>query len=154
MNLLIVAHTPSPNLKALANALEQGAQANLVDAPALKVTITSPLESDASDLLAADAVILLTTENLAYMAGATKDWFDRVYYPVLELKQGLPVVAVIRAGHDGTGTCRALESIITGLRWRWVQAPIILKGDWQPSWIDDCEALGEAMSVALSQGII
>lgn len=150
MNLLIVAHTPSPNLKALANALEQGARANLDDAPALNVTITSPLKSDASDLLAADAVILLTTENLAYMAGATKDWFDRVYYPVLELKQGLPVVAVIRAGHDGTGTCRALESIITGLRWRWVQAPIILKGDWQPGWIDDCEA----MSVALSQGII
>jgi len=154
MNLLIVAHTPSPNLKALANALQQGARAGLGDVPALEVTITSPQQSDASDLLAADAVILLTTENLAYMAGATKDWFDRIYYPVLELKQGLPVVAVIRAGHDGTGTCRALESIITGLRWRWVQTPTILRGDWQPRWIDDCEVLGEAISVALSQGII
>lgn len=97
--LLLVAHQPSTNTQSMVSAFVAGSHAAQADQVCL--SIVAPLECQPEQLLQADAVIILTTENLGYMAGATKDWFDRVYYPVLELKQGLPYALVIRAGLDG-----------------------------------------------------
>jgi NAD(P)H-dependent FMN reductase len=112
--LLIVAHAPSPNTRRLVEALLQWRTVTLTSV-AWTSSGSSPLEAGPDDVLSADAMILGTTENLGYMSGALKDFFDRTYYPVLELKQGLPCAILIRAGHDGTGTRRALDSILTGL---------------------------------------
>ena len=98
--LLIVAHAPSPNTKKLAHAAYDGASHPDLD---INVILKLPQDTQPEDVLAADAVLLGTTENLAYMAGLTKDFFDRCYYPVLEKKQGMPFALYIRAGHDGTG---------------------------------------------------
>ena len=142
--LLILAHTPSHNLLALQQAAQQGARKASVD-----VMVSQPLAAGPGELLQADGLIVGTNENLGSMAGASKDWFDRVYYPTLELKQGLPYAAYIRAGHDGTGTKRQLETIISGLRWRAVQEPMVLKGTWQTDWLAQIEELGEAMATGL-----
>src|SRR5262249_41972669 len=114
--LLIVAHAPSENTRRLREAAIRGATSP--DISGVDVKMLPPLETVPADVLAADAIILGTTENLGYMSGALKDFFDRCYYPVLELKQGLPYAAFIRAKLDGTGARRAIESITTGLRWR------------------------------------
>jgi multimeric flavodoxin WrbA len=150
--LLFIAHTPSPNLERLANAFIDGVTA----AQCSNITIihSAPLDSGADELNQADAVVLLTPENLGYMAGALKDWFDRIYYPCLDTKQGLPMTSIIRAGHDGTGTHKAISTITTGLRWRWVQAPLICKGEWQDTWLEDVHDLGSAMAVGLSEGMM
>ncbi|MCL6415490.1 NAD(P)H-dependent oxidoreductase [Aestuariirhabdus sp. Z084] len=149
--LLIVAHAPSPNTQILADAVLQGAQS---EAPGIQVCHIPPLQATAEDVLQADALILGTTENLGYMSGALKDFFDRIYYPCLEVKQGLPYALYIRAGHDGTGTRRAVDSITTGLRWRPVQEPLICRGDFDPAFVDQCRELGMAMAVGLEAGII
>ncbi|WP_426416747.1 flavodoxin family protein [Aestuariirhabdus sp. LZHN29] len=149
--LLIVAHTPSPNTLSLAQAVRIGAES---EAPSVRVTLIPPLQATCEDVLAADAIILGTTENLGYMSGALKDFFDRIYYPCLELKQGLPYALYIRAGHDGTGTRRAVETITTGLRWRAVQEPLVCRGEFDPQFLEQCRELGMAMAVGLDTGII
>ena len=85
--LLIVAHAPSPNTEKLAQAAYAGANHPDID---INVILKSPQDTQPEDVLAADALLLGTTENLAYMAGLTKDFFDRCYYAVLEEKQGMP----------------------------------------------------------------
>ncbi len=150
-HLLIVGHVPSANTLALRDAVRAGAESD----PSLALTIAaqSPFDTGPDDVLAADAVILGTTENLGYMSGALKDFFDRIYYPCLERTQALPYALYIRAGHDGTGTRRAVETIVTGLRWRAVQQPLICRGDFQEDFVGQCAALGTLVAAGLEAGI-
>ncbi|WP_108447211.1 flavodoxin family protein [Halomonas denitrificans] len=150
--LLIVAHAPSPNTQRLREAAARGARHP--DIEAVEVVVKPPLEAGPEDVRACDAILLGTTENLGYMSGALKDFFDRSYYPVLEEQQGLPCALYVRAGHDGTGTRRAVESIVAGLRWKWVQAPLLLRGEWQEAFVDRVEELGMAMAAGLDAGIL
>ena len=149
--LLIVAHIPSDNTRALRDAVVRGASHDEIDE--VEVVSLTPFEAGPEDVRAANAVILGTTENLGYMSGALKDFFDRTYYPVLEEKQGLPYALYIRAGHDGTGTRRSVETIITGLRWKEVQAPLIMKGDYSSEFALQCEELGLAIAAGLEAGV-
>lgn len=155
--LLITTHAPTPNTQTLAHAAKAGAMhADLRDATGdlpIKVVCKAALDTVPDDVLAADAILIGTTENIGYMGGLTKDFFDRCYYPVLEKKQGLAVAAYIRAGLDGTGTTRALESIITGLRWQWVQTPLVCKGTWHDDFPAQVEALAMGMAAGLDAGI-
>ena len=150
--LLIVAHAPSPNTKRLLEAAVEGASTE--EFAGVDVRAQSPFDTAPEDVIAAQAIILGTTENLGYMSGALKDFFDRCYYPCLEETQGKPYAAYIRAGHDGTGTRRGIETIVTGLRWRAVQDPLICRGEWQDDFVDRCRDLGQYMAAGLDAGVI
>jgi len=150
--LLIIAHVPSPNTLQLVEAVQRGATHR--DISNVAVSFKRPLEADATDVLLSEAIILGTTENLGYMSGALKDFFDRIYYPCLEKTQGKPYALYIRAGHDGTGTKRAVHTIVTGLRWKATQDPLLLRGDWENTFIEACEELGMTMAASLDAGII
>lgn len=149
--LLIVAHAPSPNTLALREAASRGARHS--DIEGIEVVVKPPLEAGPEDVLACDAILLGTTENLGYMSGALKDFFDRSYYPVLDGKQGLPCALYVRAGHDGTATLHAVEGIVRGLRWTWVQEPLILRGEWREDFVAQIEELGMSLAAGLDSGI-
>ncbi len=149
--LLIVAHAPSENTRRLREAVLAGATVPEIED--VEVRALGPFEAGPEDVLAAQALILGTTENLGYMSGALKDFFDRVYYPCLEHTQGLAYALYIRAGHDGTGTRRGVETIVTGLRWRAVQEPLVCRGDWQEEFVDQCLELGTLLAAGLEAGI-
>ena len=149
--LLIIAHAPSPRTRQLRDAVVTGARSD--KAATIEVVALAPLDAGPEDVLAASAVILGTTENLGYMSGALKDFFDRSYYPCLEKTQALPYCLYIRAGHDGTGTRRGVETIVAGLRWRAVQEPLICRGEWQDGFAEQCHELGAAMAAGLDAGI-
>ncbi len=149
--LLIVAHVPSPNTQRLRDAVVEGAKSD--PDQTIEIEALSPFDTTPDHVLAAGAVILGTTENLGYMSGALKDFFDRCYYPCLEKTQGLAYCLYIRAGHDGTGTRRGVETIVTGLRWRAVQEPLICRGAWQEEFVGQCHDLGAAMAAGLDAGI-
>ena len=149
--LLVIAHAPSPNTLAMLEAIAEGASHH--DIQGVEVSVTAPLQTNPKDVLSCDALILGTTENLGYMSGALKDFFDRSYYPLLDNTQGLPYALYIRAGLDGTGTRRSVESIATGLKWRAVQEPLLCRGDFKDSFLRDCRELGMFMSAGLEAGI-
>jgi len=149
--LLIVAHAPSANTRVLRDAVVRGAGHGDIDGVA--VTCLSPFDTEPEHVMSAQAIILGTTENLGYMSGALKDFFDRNYYPCLEQTQGLPYALYIRAGHDGTGTRRGVETIVTGLRWRAVQEPLICRGDYREEFERQCEELGTLMAAGLEAGV-
>lgn len=149
--LLIIAHAPSDNTRKLLEAVVDGASDPEIDN--VEVRCLAPLETQPADIIAADAIILGTTENFGYMAGLVKDVFDRCYYPCLEHTEGLPFAFYVRAGLDGTGTRRAIEGITKGLRWKLVQDPLICKGDFQEAFIEQCRELGLSMAAGLDAGI-
>ena len=149
--VLIVWHSATGGAQALAEALGEGASDDSIGG--VEVVSRRALEAGVEDVLAADGMLLCTPENFGYMSGALKDFFDRTYYPVLEEKQGLAYMLIIRAGHDGTGTRRGVETIITGLRWKAVQEPLICRGDFDEAFVGQCEEAGMLMAAGLDAGI-
>jgi multimeric flavodoxin WrbA len=123
--LLVVHHTPSPALQALLEAARAGAA--LV--PEVDVVSRPALSASASDLLAADAVLLGTPANLGYMSGALKVFFDSVYYPCLEVKIGMPYGVYVHGQNDTTGAVRSIEKATTGMKWKLVAEPVLITGE-------------------------
>jgi hypothetical protein len=149
--LLVVAHAPSPNTRRLLQAVLEGARHP--ELQSIEPRHVAPLDATPDDVLGADGLLLGTTENLGYMAGATKDFFDRVFYPCEERTRGLPYALYIRGRHDGTGTRRAVESIVSGMGWKRVQEPRLFIGDFEDAFLDACRELGGAMAAGLEMGI-
>lgn len=150
--LLVVTHDPSPNTRRMVEAVLAGARHE--DIENVETRHVRPLEAGPDEVLDCDAIILGTTENLGYMSGALKDFFDRTYYCVIEQTEGLPYALYVRAGMDGTGTRRAVESICTGLSWKPVQDPLICRGEWRDEFLEQCEELGTYMAAGLDAGIL
>ena len=123
--LLVVHHTPSPATQALLEAARAGAA--LV--PEVQVVTRPALSASASDLLAADAVLLGTPANLGYMSGGLKVFFDNVYYPCLEAKVGMPYGVYVHGQNDTTGAVRSIEKATTGMKWRLVAEPVLVVGE-------------------------
>ena len=149
--LLIISHTPTANTRVMTNAVIEGA--SHVEINGIEVMFKQPLETGPEEVLDADAIILGTTENFGYMSGALKDFFDRAYYPCLEKTESLPFAVFIRAGNDGLGALSSIERITKGLAWRQVQEPLICRGNWQPSFVEQCKELGMTLAAGLEAGI-
>ena len=149
--LLIIAHSPSPNTASLADAAV--AACHNYDDGNIETRCLTPFEVTAPNLFRADAVVIGTTENIGYMAGATKDMFDRCYNDWLNCTEAKPVALYIRAGLDGTATKRALTSICSGLKWRLVAEPLILKGDWDDRFTEEVADLCLGVAAGLDMGI-
>jgi len=146
--LLIIANTPSDNTQRLLHAVATAA--TNTGYPTL---VKSPLETQASDVLNASGVILGTTENFGYMSGLLKDLLERIYYPCLEQTAGLPWALYVKAGLDGTGATQSVQKIVSRMRWKQVQAPLLLHGHFQDAFIEQCEALGAGMAEGLKLDI-
>lgn len=107
-------------------AVLEGTRAEGIEGVA--VDIHPALSATASDLLAADGVLLGTPANIGYMSGALKHFFDTVYYPTLEAKHGLPYGYWVHGNNDTEGAKRAIESIGGALGWVRAAAPLLVTG--------------------------
>ena len=126
--LLIVWWSMTGATRQLADAAATGAGEAVAGSDGQPVEIAR-LRADRAgpgDVLAASALLVATPENLASMAGMTKDFFDRCWYPVLDRVNGRPFAAIVCAGSDGQGTIRQLERFATGWRLRAVAPPLLV----------------------------
>ena len=145
--LLLVHHTASPALHTLFDAVRDGASDPQL--AAVELVTKAALGATASDVMAADGYVLGTPANLGYVSGALKHFFDTMYYPCLEETVGRPFGVYVHGNEDVTGALRAIEVITTGLRWRQVQAPVVVTGPPDAAARDACWELGAAVAATL-----
>ncbi|MDA9289147.1 hypothetical protein N9Q07_01485 [Alphaproteobacteria bacterium] len=135
-NILFINHSPSTNTIKLSNHIEiLTKELN----PEINLISLNPFETKTNSFQSIDGVLIGTTENFGYMAGATKDFFDRCYEKLIDKTDGLPVFYYIRAGLDGEGSQVAINKILKGLKWKQVLPPLILKGAWSNNFLDEVE---------------
>ena len=149
--LLIISNLPPNNTKILLNQVKKGAKS--INSESLEIISSNAVDISYEIIKESSAIILGTTENLGYMSGIMKDFFDRNYNQCLNQTNGLPYALYIRAGHDGTGTELNMKRIITGLKWKEIQTPLILKGAWNDNFKDQCFNLGATVAAGLDMDI-
>jgi hypothetical protein len=120
--LLIVWASATGGSAQMANATAAAARTEAE----VQVALQRAADTTAAQVQAADGYVFATPENLGSMAGLMKDFFDRVYYDVLDQVDGRPYAALICAGSDGSGAARQLARIATGWRLREVAPPLII----------------------------
>ncbi len=150
-NLLIVSNCPSENTVALQQAVIRGA--GRTEFEGTRIRAKQPLDAATEDVLWADGVIVGTTENFGTMSGLIKDFFERIYYPCLEQTEALPYGLYVKGGLDGGGAKSSVERIVTGLRWKPIQPTLVLRGEFCPEFVVQCEELGMLMAAGLDAGI-
>lgn len=162
--LLIVYHSMTGGTRQMARAVRDGASAAEVDTP-VNVRLLHAADARGEDVLAADAYVFASPENLAAISGQMKDFFDRSYYAALDRIQARPCALMVCAGSDGHNAVRQMERIATGWRLKPVAEPLIVCTHAQtpeailaPKQIAAadlarCHALGQAMAQGLAMGI-
>lgn len=149
--VLIVSNCPSNNTKKLQNAVVKGCQHDTLDNTTVRALV--PWDADADNVLWCDGIILGTTENFGYMSGAIKDFLERIYYPCLQLTEGKPVALFVKGGLDGQGAKTSVERVLVGLKWKFIQPPLVMKGEFQHTFVNQCKTLGTTMAAGLEAGI-
>ncbi len=143
--LLVVHHTPSPNLQAVLEAVREGARM----VAEVELVVRPALSAGPADLLAADGVLLGTPANIGYMSGALKHFFDTVYYPCLDATVGLPYGVYVHGGDDTAGALRSIGTVTGALRWKQVAAPLALTGAPTAGDLDAARELAATVAVSL-----
>ncbi len=159
--LLIVFHSVTGGTRQMAAAAARGAAGE----PEVRVRLMEAAAAGPDDMLAADAYIFATPENLAAIAGMMKDFFERSYYAALDRINGRSYAALICAGSDGHNALRQVERIATGWRLRPVAAPLIVcthaqtpEAIFAPKLISAadlarCEEIGATLAAGLAAGL-
>jgi multimeric flavodoxin WrbA len=160
-SLLIVYHSSTGGTRQMAQAVARGAAAG----GEVAVRLLEAHHAGAVDVLAADAYVFATPENLASMAGVMKDFFDRTYYAALDRINGRAYAALVCAGSDGQGAARQMERIATGWRLKAACVPTIVCTHAQTPasiaapktiaavGIARCEEVGALLAAGLDAGI-
>jgi multimeric flavodoxin WrbA len=151
LRLLVVFHSRSGGTQAMTDAVVEGANDDAIDG--VEVRVQRAFDTTVDDVSACNGIVLGTPENFGYMAGAIKDFFERIYYPLLDETPGLPYALFVKASTDGDGAVRSVERIVAGLRWKLVVPPIVVVGDLTPADLDACRELGATVAAGLEAGM-
>ena len=159
--LLVVYHSMTGGTEQMVRALVAGTAAE----DGVTTRLLHASAAQATDVLAADAYVFASPENLAAISGLMKDFFDRCYYPALDRINGRPYAALVCAGSDGQNAVRQIERIATGWRLRPVAAAMIVCTHAQTpeeilarktiaaADLERCRELGATLAAGLAMGV-
>jgi multimeric flavodoxin WrbA len=154
--LLIVWHTQYGGTAQMAAAARNGA----MSIAEVETVYRRAAEAGVDDLLACAGLLVATSENFGSLAGATKDFFERVYYPCEHRIEGKPYSVLVCAGTDGTQAMMHTDRIATGLRLRKVHPGLVYKSGItaqaqvvQPPVLAECEEIGATLAAGIAAGI-
>lgn len=149
--LLVVFHSRGGGTQAMCDAVVAGARTDEIDN--VEVRVLRAPDASADDVRACDAIVVGTPENFGYMSGLIKDFFERIYYELLEATPGLPYALFVKGGHDGEGAIRSIERIVAGLKWRPMLPPVLVTGDLGDADLARCTELGLTVAAGLDAGV-
>lgn len=147
--LLIVYHSQSGATARLAAAVRHGAMRE----EGIEVDYLRAWDAGAEELLGCDGLLLGFAENSGALAGAMKDFLDRVYYPLQDCEMIKPCSLFVSAGNDGRGAVTQAQRILRGMPVKEVAEPIICRGPPTAEALTQCEELGQTLAAGLSMGI-
>ena len=113
----------------------------------VEVAVEPALSATASDVLAADGIVLLTPANIGYMSGALKHFFDTVYYPCLDATRSMPWGLVVHGNDDTSGAVRSVEKVAGALKWDRVAPVVEIVAAPQPPDVSAARDLGATVAV-------
>ena len=156
--LLIVHHSPTPNLRRITDAVVAGASDEAIEG--VEVVVRPALEANAEDVLAADGYLLGTSANFGYMSGALKHFFDTIF---LEAGGSLaedgsagkgaggkkPYGMWVHGRYDTTGAVRSVQSIVQALSWTQSAEVLEIMGDVTDTDLDAARELGGTLAALL-----
>jgi len=149
--LLVVFHSMSGGTQAMTDAVVAGATDDAISD--VHVVVQRAFDTVPDDVRQCNGIILGTPSNFGYMSGALKDFFDRVFYEVVDDTPGRPYALYVKASTDGDGAVRSVERIVAGLRWKAIAPPLVVTGDLRPDDLDRCHELGATMAAGLEAGM-
>ncbi len=146
--ILIVYHSQGGTMKAMAEAVAQGA----LEIENTTTVLKTAQEATIDDLLGCHGIAVGSPEYFGYMSGAIKDFFDRTYEMGHECTHRLPYFLFVCAGNDGRGAVASMERIITGYRWKKIADPVrILKPNTAE--MEHLAELGQTLAAGVEAGI-
>lgn len=148
LRLLVVHHSPTPALRALADAVLEGART--ASESGIEVIERAALEASVDDVLHADGYVLGTTANFGYISGALKHFFDSTYNDTHEHTVRHPFSYWIHGGHDTTGAQRAMDSITTGYGLKLACEPLVFTGEIDDEHLTQATDLGATVAWTLT----
>jgi multimeric flavodoxin WrbA len=149
--LLVVFHSRSGGTAAMKDAVVEGATDDAIEG--VDVIAQGAFDTSAADVRDCDALIIGTPENFGYMSGALKDFFERIYYELLDQTPGFPYALFVKASTDGAGAVHSVERIVAGLKWKAVVPPLVVAGDLAPADLEQCRELGATVAAGLEAGM-
>ena len=154
--LLIVWHSQFGGTAQMAAAARDGAR-TIED---VDVEFREARDAGVADLLRCDALLVATSENFGSLAGMTKDFFERVYYPCEHRVEGKPYTVIVCAGTDGAGAMFQTDRIATGLKLRKVLPGVVYRSGVTAQAqvvpadvLAQCAELGATLAAGVAAGI-
>ena len=160
-SLLVVHHSPTRSMRALAEAVLAGAGDPEIDG--VDVVVRPALEATAEEVLAADGYLLLTPANFGYMSGALKHFFDSTFLAVggslspdgsagdsSGSTAGRPFGLLVHGRYDTTGAVRSVQSIVGALKWRQSAEVVEVMGEVSEADLAAAEELGGTLAALLA----